>query len=193
MEKHPKYQNVIETGKKLFWKYGIKRVSIEEICKEANVSKMTYYKFFQNKNELVKTIYKNVMEDGMNQLETIINGTMPFEEKIEQLFLLKFNSTQHISREFIMEVYNSNHAALASMTKDYSDHVIKKMHGFFVAEQKNGNIRKDIKIEFIFYLLNKLQADGIDPKLFELYDNAQALIMEMMRFFINGIIQKQSE
>ncbi len=67
------------------------------------------------------------------------------------------------------------------------------MHGFFVAEQKNGNIRKDIKIEFIFYLLNKLQADGIDPKLFELYDNAQALIMEMMRFFINGIIQKQSE
>ena len=74
MEKHPKYQNVIETGKKLFWKYGIKRVSIEEICKEANVSKMTYYKFFQNKNELVKTIYKNVMEDGMNQLETIING-----------------------------------------------------------------------------------------------------------------------
>jgi len=39
-----KYNQIIDTSKKLFWKYGIKRVTIEEICREAGVSKMTFYK-----------------------------------------------------------------------------------------------------------------------------------------------------
>ena len=49
---NPKYLDIFKTAKDLFWKYGIKRVSIEEICKEAKVSKMTFYKFFPNKIEL---------------------------------------------------------------------------------------------------------------------------------------------
>ena len=46
-----KYQDIKKKGKELFWKYGTKRVTVEEICREAGVSKMTYYKFFKNKNE----------------------------------------------------------------------------------------------------------------------------------------------
>ncbi|MDH5400751.1 MAG: TetR/AcrR family transcriptional regulator, partial [Cyclobacteriaceae bacterium] len=51
-----KYQAIFETAKELFWKYGIRRVTIEEICKEAGVSKMTFYKFFPNKVALANTI-----------------------------------------------------------------------------------------------------------------------------------------
>ncbi|MBE9509365.1 MAG: TetR family transcriptional regulator, partial [Bacteroidetes bacterium] len=32
-----KFQQIITTAKELFWKFGIKRVTIEEICQEANV------------------------------------------------------------------------------------------------------------------------------------------------------------
>ena len=45
----PKKEQILKTGKELFWKYGFKLVTIEEICKEAGVSKMTYYKYFTNK------------------------------------------------------------------------------------------------------------------------------------------------
>jgi len=46
---NPKREQILTTGKELFWKFGFKRVTIEEICKEAGVSKMTYYKFFTTK------------------------------------------------------------------------------------------------------------------------------------------------
>ncbi|RKY44359.1 MAG: TetR/AcrR family transcriptional regulator, partial [Candidatus Neomarinimicrobiota bacterium] len=39
-----KIDKIVETGKKLFYRYGIKKVSVEEICKEAGVSKATFYK-----------------------------------------------------------------------------------------------------------------------------------------------------
>ena len=37
----------------LFKKFRFSRVTIKEICAEANLSKMTYYKHFHNKDELV--------------------------------------------------------------------------------------------------------------------------------------------
>ena len=60
MPKHnKKYKQIIATSKELFWKFGIKRVTVEEICSQAHVSKMTFYKFFPNKIELAKIILKN--------------------------------------------------------------------------------------------------------------------------------------
>jgi AcrR family transcriptional regulator len=51
-----KFQSTVNKAKELFWKYGIKKVSIEEICAEAPVSKMTFYKFFKNKNDLAEWV-----------------------------------------------------------------------------------------------------------------------------------------
>jgi len=56
-----KYQAIFKTGKVLFWKHGIKRVTIEEICTEADVSKMTFYKFFPNKIELAKKLIQQIL------------------------------------------------------------------------------------------------------------------------------------
>lgn len=46
-----KQQFILSAGKELFWKHGVKRVTVEEICVQASVSKMTFYKFFMNKRE----------------------------------------------------------------------------------------------------------------------------------------------
>jgi AcrR family transcriptional regulator len=44
-----KYLKILAAGRDLFWKHGFKRVTIEEVCREAGASKMTFYKFFENK------------------------------------------------------------------------------------------------------------------------------------------------
>jgi AcrR family transcriptional regulator len=60
-----KYEDILNTGKTLFWKHGVRRVTIEEICREADVSKMTFYRFFPNKIELAKTLLKKMADDAM--------------------------------------------------------------------------------------------------------------------------------
>ncbi len=56
LENNEKYKDILETGQELFWKFGFRRVTIEEICKEAGISKMTFYKYFSNKMDLAITI-----------------------------------------------------------------------------------------------------------------------------------------
>ena len=62
-----KLRDILLAAKELFWKFGFKRVSVEEVCKEAQVSKMTFYKHFKNKIELVKSLYKLVSDEAMKK------------------------------------------------------------------------------------------------------------------------------
>ena len=65
LQVNPKQNQIISTAQSLFWKYGMRRVSIEEICRDARVSKMTFYKFFKNKVDLVKFILDKIMDESM--------------------------------------------------------------------------------------------------------------------------------
>ena len=48
-----KKEKVIETARELFSKYGY-RISMDELAKEANVTKKTIYSYFKDKDELIK-------------------------------------------------------------------------------------------------------------------------------------------
>jgi AcrR family transcriptional regulator len=67
-----KQLQILKTGLDLFQRFGIKRVTIEEICQTANVSKMTFYKYFKNKNELVRFIWEKGVEQAVEKFEAKI-------------------------------------------------------------------------------------------------------------------------
>ena len=48
-----KKEKVIETARELFSRYGY-RISMDELAKEANVTKKTIYSYFKDKDELIK-------------------------------------------------------------------------------------------------------------------------------------------
>ena len=59
--------------------------------------------------------------------------------------------------------------------------------------QDEGWIRKDLKIEFIFYFSNKMSDFLSDPKLLAMYDSMQDLIMEVANLFFYGIFPQKNE
>ena len=67
-----KYMAIIQTSRELFWKYGFRRVTIDEICREAKTSKMTFYRFFPNKLELARTVFDMVADEGLRKFREIL-------------------------------------------------------------------------------------------------------------------------
>src|SRR5690554_2965809 len=106
-KKNKKYNSILKTAKTLFWKHGFRRVTIEEICKEADVSKMTFYKFFSNKTDLAKTILDNLIQSSRIKFKAIVESKKLFSKKLEDLFLLKVEGMNNISMEFINDVYTN--------------------------------------------------------------------------------------
>ncbi|MCJ7680605.1 MAG: TetR/AcrR family transcriptional regulator, partial [Candidatus Aminicenantes bacterium] len=102
-----KYQLLIEAARDLFMRYGIKRVSVEEICTTAGVSKMTFYKHFSNKIELALFILNQRFEDGVLRYKSIMNRDVPFSEKAGEILKMKLELSEGISREMTKDILNS--------------------------------------------------------------------------------------
>jgi AcrR family transcriptional regulator len=186
--RNKKHQDILTTGKDLFWRYGLKRVTIEEICREAKVSKMTFYKFFPNKIELAKTILDNLMKASFNKVAQLIESNAPFSKKLEELFLMKMEGIKDISMEFIKDIYMDPKSGLKTYIEDYRQKSMGVIINFYKTAQERGSIRKDIKIEFILAFSNQLLKMMEDEKLMSLYKQPQDFIMEAMNFLFYGIV-----
>ena len=60
-----KREATLLAAKDLFWRYGFRKVTVEEICEQEKVSKMTFYKMFPNKLDLAKHVFAEESDKGV--------------------------------------------------------------------------------------------------------------------------------
>jgi AcrR family transcriptional regulator len=192
--KNPKenrsYQNIVQHAGSLFWKHGIRRVSVEEICREACVSKMTFYRLFKNKHEVAQKVLDNVMEEGVVKYRAIMQQQIPFDEKMKQLILLKKESSNDISEEFIKDIYQNDESGLKQQMEAFRTEFKNEIKNDFKNAQQQGWIRSDVKIDFILFMQDHLTNLIMDEKLASMYKNSQEMIMEITKFFFYGILSE---
>lgn len=87
-----KKEKVIESARLLFHKYGFKKVSMDEIAREANVTKKTIYSYFSSKEDLLKYFIQEEIVNMKNIVEEIDNKNLDFFETVNQSIysLLKY-------------------------------------------------------------------------------------------------------
>lgn len=193
MEDNQKYQDIIETAHHLFWKFGIKRVSIEEICREAGVSKMTFYRFFKNKIELARVVLGGIFTDTKKKYLLLMAQDIPFAEKVKQQVVMKFEGTKEISAELIKDIYSGWNVELKEYFEKTAQEMVLMVRNDYLEAIEKGWIRQDVKVDFIFYMSQKMAEMASDPALLGMYNNAQELIMEFMNMMFYGILPRNDE
>ncbi len=181
------YLKIITTAKKLFWKHGSSRVTIEELCREAGVSKMTFYRHFNNKNEIIGKVLEMEFEKGMQEYRGIMALEISFKEKIHQIVLLKQNMSNGISKELINDLYTKEEVDLLAIIEKHQEISLNEFVKDLRVAQENGWIRKGIKVQFIIYMLNSINEKMKDNNFLDMYENTQDAIMEVTNFFFYGL------
>lgn len=146
--KAKKETDILQASISLFMKYGIKKVSIAEIAKEANVSQVTIYNYFGNKDQLVEhalTYYINQIWEEYNE---IINSDLPYKEKIKHIILKKSLTGQKIHEglyEKVMTDFTNDRGAL----KGYQEKAMPMIMNLFNEGKEKGYIDPAISNEAI--------------------------------------------
>ncbi|MBR3673691.1 MAG: TetR/AcrR family transcriptional regulator [Clostridia bacterium] len=105
-----KEKQIIEAARMLFNKYGFKKVTMDEIAREANVTKRTVYSYFSSKEELFKCIIneelenmKKIVEDV--EAENLKNGNQDFYGTVHQGIykLLKYINKRKFLKNLVNE------------------------------------------------------------------------------------------
>ncbi len=186
-EVNSKYTDIVKTARGLFWKHGVSRVTVEEICREANVSKMTFYRFFPNKVALGKKVIDDIMDENTGKFREIMKEDAPFEEKIKRLLKLKLEGTREISAELVNDIYKNKRLGLHHHWQQRAEEITAEALRSFKEAQEKGAIRKDLKIEFLFYFSTNIAGMLTDKKLLSMFDSVQDLIMELVNLIFYGI------
>ncbi|MCU7495727.1 MAG: TetR/AcrR family transcriptional regulator [Ignavibacteria bacterium] len=171
----------------MFQTYGFRRVTVEEICRKASVSKMTFYKYFSNKDELIKFL----LETWFSESERIVRGVMemeaPFIDKLKMLLKLKEKYSQNLSMEFFSEYINPDEE-LAAFVREFYEKSIRMFIDFVKKAQEKGEVRRGIKPEFLIAVLNQMMELAKNKELIGLYPSLTDFSLEVNNFFYCGIL-----
>ena len=193
MVKSKKHQQIIDTARDLFWHHGVRRVSVEEICQTAGVSKMTFYKYFKNKIDLILFILEKLYLEGIARYKGIMAQNIPYSEKIKEVIQMKLEITRDISQDMLKDWMQDSISEVAELMQRIQRENFQLFLDDMVAAQNKGEIRKGINPQFILYFLNKMREIAGDEQLINMYDSTQSLTAELVNFFFYGILTEQSE
>ena len=94
-----KETQILAAARKLFKKYGYQKVSMDEIAREAGVTKRTVYKYFKNKEELLKYFLNEEVQNMKEIVEEIEKEDNTFFENLHKTICEIIKYTQ--KRQFL--------------------------------------------------------------------------------------------
>jgi len=181
-------QLLIRAAKELFWEFGIKKISVEEICQKAEISKMTFYRNFRNKGDIAIELMEQMANQSMEEFRNIMNLHIPFTEKVMHMIDQKSANTKGISKAFISDIYLGNSEGLRNALDKMQGDRMEEIMKYFAIAQETGEIRKDLNLQFLMYMMNDIKAKLTDKNLGAMYPKEEDLIMELTNFFFKGIL-----
>jgi len=103
---------------------------------------------------------------------------------------LKRDQIQTMSSEFFRDYVQSGDPELISYLEQLSGENMQMFLDDFKKAQEQGDIRTDLKVEFIMYIMNHLIEMAYQDELIDMYDNPQDLVMELTSFLFYGILNR---
>lgn len=174
-----KREQLLQTGEALFVRHGMRRITVEEICHQAGVSKPTFYKFFENKAALAEEIVKLWIADALEQIDRIEAAQTTFPEKLRQILALKQDLSARPGSEFMGDLIPLN------IDLGYAlQHVMR----FLIKAQQEGDIRADIRPEVLMAAYNLLNSMQHDPMIRSLYEDDEKLAGDVFKLFHYGVL-----
>lgn len=139
-----KKQSIINSARDLFTKRGITDVGISEIAAKAQVSQVSIYNYFGDKNNLAKEVLVSYLDESIKQYEEILQRDVPFSQKLKVIMDKKHDVVLEISRShFTKEAWDDK--ALQQVYKEAATiKAISIYNKFIELGKKEGAIDNSI-------------------------------------------------
>ena len=182
----PKKQlQLIETAQELFFNYGVSRVTVEEICKTAKISKMTFYKYFADKWAIAKAVLDYLINAGLKTYYQLLEEPIPFDQKVEQILMISDSRVHALGSAYINDLMKPD-----SPLYEYFTEQQKKMRvlsvEFLQQAQEKGLINTEIKIPVALFLLDRLSELLNEPGFIQIIPDIEERAAEIAKFFFHG-------
>ena len=185
--------NIKEKAKELFFHYGLKSVSMDDIAKKAGVSKRTIYEFFEDKNEVIDEIVHDLMRSYDN-LFKISQSTAKdaIEEVIKQDDEL-LDIWTSIRPVFFYDLERT-FPETSEQLEQFKLIILKGIILNLRRGKKEGNYREDVDIALVSDLRFHQLMNVMRPKLLTSHElNVAQLAREFTALYLHAITTEKAK
>ena len=177
-------------AKDLIWKNGINDTNVADICEEAGVSKMTFYRKYESKYELLKLIIEDNYNSFDQKYNEIFQKDLPFNEKIMELVFAHSELLKGISEKYLDDIAHQDNAELKEFIQQKQMRYNETVRQLLIREQRKGNIRADVDIEFLNFFRKNILIMLFNPQLKRIYPDTEELIIQLIKMFYFGAVHR---
>jgi AcrR family transcriptional regulator len=179
-------------AKTLFFRFGVRRVSVDEICREARVSKMSFYRHFKDKDELAIRVLGAHFSGRMAALEKILAEDSPFEERLRRVLELKAEGFKAAGNEMVREVLTDRASPVGRFLGEIQQNQARRTREIFIELQRRGDIRRDIGVEVVLHAVEGIWRAFADEALLRLYPDKSRLYHELFQAVYHGVLPQRN-
>ncbi|MFA7327078.1 MAG: TetR/AcrR family transcriptional regulator [Candidatus Kapaibacterium sp.] len=181
---------LLDSTRKLIWQQGINKTSVDQICKDAGLSKMTFYRAYENKYDIIKEILDENYNTMAVDYDQIFNRNIPFIEKVMELIYYIMGSVKEISPDLIRDIIKQDNPHLHDYMQSKIEFQRDLSLKYIIIEQKKGNFRSDVKLEFISFFLVHINELALEERLNNIYESTDELVSQLTKMFYFGILSR---
>lgn len=173
---------------------GKDHITMERIAKEANVSKSTIFKYFDNKETLIRKVFKVYIEKMIEEAREIVYQDKPFEETLITLSQNKIYYLNKINQQFYLEMMNyiteKNDDDFSFLMNQFAKENQNMMLDLFHRGRKEGKVALKYSDEFLIVFFQAL-IEGLSNS--EVYEKMKPYVSEWTDIIIKGVAPDESK
>lgn len=98
-------KRILEKAYEMFYHMSISKVTMGEIANALGISKKTLYKYYENKEDIIKAMYKAIIEEIDCEMEALVNDSeMNFSVKMKRIMDILAKGSAKLKGELIDEM-----------------------------------------------------------------------------------------
>jgi AcrR family transcriptional regulator len=186
-------QKILDAALKLFGTaHDVRKVSVEDIARQAGVSPTTIYNQFSTRENLVNEVVRNITIQNIERNRGIINTDIPFEQKLMTIMGVKMALAGKLDAEIIKKMVSQDKSIAPFIENIYQEEIKPLWLDILAQGKREGYISPGISDKALLLYLDTMKA-GLQsqPELAKNLPENLALIKELTKIMFHGFLQKE--
>ena len=183
-----KLEQILRQSASVFMRYGIKSVTMDDVCRELGISKKTLYQFVEDKADLINKVLDFDIREEEHAISSIVGSNITALEELHRIQSMVTQKVRNMHSSIIYDLRKYYPEAWNRVMQHRNDFVVGCIEQNIRKGQKEGVFRTDIHPAVIARIYSSRIEVVIDSSLFaDLHLSTAEIYIEAMHYHIRGI------
>lgn len=183
---------ILQQSERLFMRYGIRSVTMDDIARELGISKKTLYQHVDNKSDLIEQIFKHWSEEeqrDINQISQQAGNAIEEMIQIARYMIQRLRLLSPTMRYDLQKYYMSVHREIEQV---HEEHSLQLITANIERGQQQGLYRPNIQPDVVakLFMITATSVGNIEQFPLSQYD-LDLLVRQLFLYHIHGIASSQ--